>query len=68
MFSYPLFPDGLQLGSVVALGAGEGVHVDVGDGPPVGVKVDVGDGTVALAVRVAVGVRVLVGVRVAVGV
>ena len=68
MFSYPLFPTGLQLGSVVALGAGDEVQVDVCDGPLVAVKVDVGGGTVALAVRVAVGVRVRVGVRVAVGV
>jgi hypothetical protein len=74
VFSYPLFPTGLQLGSVVALGAevalaaGDEVQVDVGDGPLVAVKVDVGGWTVALAVRVAVGVRVRVGVRVAVGV
>ena len=37
VLSYPLLPDGLQLGSGVALGAGEDVHVDVGDGPLVAV-------------------------------
>ncbi len=72
MLSYPLFPEGLQLGSGVALGtgvalgAGEEVQVDVGGGPLVAVREDVGGGTVAVGVRVAV--RVAVGVRDAVGV
>jgi hypothetical protein len=59
--SYPALPEGLQpgsgvvLGTRVALGAGGGVQLDVGDGPLVAVSVAVGGGEVAVGVRVAVG-------------
>ena len=62
VFSYPLFPEGLQFGSGVELGNGEGVQVDVCDGP----LVAVGGGRVAVGVREAVGVKVGIGVAEAV--
>jgi len=68
VLSYPSLPEGLQLGSGVEPGGGEGVQVDVDGGPLVAVGGGgVGGGAVGGG-RVAVGVRVSVGVRVGVGV